>query len=320
MVYRTLVSHVNLPIWKPYSTSAIAYHSHLYTQIINGKENDELERWFAREIEAPASRVIDKAISDQRLSKDDWHILIKLLAAQDVRTPSRMRQHIEWGIKSASDVLNEVLEDVKEKLEKGELTSIDQEAEGYEKKPNYFPLKVITESCPDSDIATLRAETFIGRSSWIHSIKHLLENTSQILYKHKWSIVRPAKGYYWFTSDNPVVKLNYTDHLNYDLLGGWGREKGNIIFPIGPEHALFAEIGGRPFPKGARLNLNLTLQFRKFIAENSHRMIFSFYEDTDVPRLKSRIVDNEQVKNEREEILNWHLANAHLEREYFHSK
>lgn len=317
MVYRTLVSHVNSPIWKSFPPSAIAHQNHLYTQVINGKENDDLEKWFSKEIETPASKAIDKAVSDQRLSKDDWHILIKFLAAQDVRTPSRLHQHIEWGMETVTNVLNEVLDDVKEKLEKGELTSTEKEMEDYANKPPYFPLKVITESCPDSDLATLRAETLIGRSSWIHSIKHLLENTAQILHKHKWSIVKPAKGYYWFTSDNPVVKLNYTDRLNYDLLGDWGRQKGNIFFPIGPEHAMFVEIGGKPFPKGSRLNMNLTLQFRKFIAENSYRMIFSFYEDPYVVHLKRRVIDNERVKKEREEMQNWHLANAHLEQEYF---
>lgn len=320
LVYRTLVSHTNLPIWKPYSTSAIAYHSHLYTQILNGKENDELEKWFSKEFEAPANRVIDKALSDQRLTPADWHILIRFLAAQDVRTPSRMRQHIEWGVKSAPEILNQVLDDIRDRLEKGELSSTKNKPEVYEKETTNFPLKVITESSPNNNLATLRAETFIGRSTWIHSIKHLLENTAKVLHKHKWSIVKPAKGYYWFTSDNPVVKLNYTDNLNYDLLGGWGREKGNIFFPIGPEHAMFVEIGGRPFPKGTRLDLSLTLQLRKFIAENSYRMIFSFYQDIDVPRLKKRIVDSRQVKNERKEIENWHLANAKLEREYFRPK
>jgi hypothetical protein len=317
MVYKSLVSHENEPIWKPYSISAIAYHSHLYTQILNGKENDELERWFSQEFESPASRVIDAAISDQRLTKEDWYILIRFLAAQDVRTPSRMRQHIEWGMKSAQDVLNKVLDDVKEKLANEGATSLKRETESYQKNPNLFPLKLITESQPDSDIATLRAETFIGRSSWIHSIRHLLENTSHVLHKHKWSIVKPAKGYYWFTSDNPVIKLNYINSLDYDLLGGWGRDKGNIFFPIGPEHAMFTEIGAKPFPKGTRLSVNLTLQLRKFIAENSYRMIFSFYEDPFVLHLKRRVIDNERVKKEREEMQNWHLANAHLEQEYF---
>ncbi len=37
-------------------------------------------------------------------------------------------------------------------------------------------------------------------------------------------------------SDNPVIKLNYLNQNEYDLKGGWGKEKGNIIFPIGPDH------------------------------------------------------------------------------------
>lgn len=80
-VYRTLVSHPNVPVWKPFTTSAIAYRKHLYTQIISGSESDEIEKWLDREFESPANAVLDKATAGGRLSKDDWEILIKFLAA-----------------------------------------------------------------------------------------------------------------------------------------------------------------------------------------------------------------------------------------------
>lgn len=322
MTYRTLVSHTNSPVWKPYSVSAIAYHKHLYTQILNGVENDDLEIMLSRDFESPANQVIDKATADQRLTKEDWHILIRFLAAQDVRTPLRLQQYLDQNVQSMQKLLDETLDDVKQKLESGEMAALKQEANSYNsssKQPT-FPLKVITESEPDSDIATLRVETFIGRSSWIYSIKHQLESTVKVLLAQKWSIVKPAKGYYWFTSDNPVIKLNYTNLLNYDLLGGWGRNKGNIIFPIGPEHAMFVQIGDKPFPKEKRLNLAQTLEFRKFIAENSHRMIFSCREDNDVLRLKRRTVNHELIKKEYEAMQNWHLKNSELEREYSNSE
>ncbi|MDZ4264087.1 MAG: DUF4238 domain-containing protein, partial [Pseudomonadota bacterium] len=162
----------------------------------------------------------------------------------------------------------------------------------------------------------LKVESYIGRSTWLHSIKHLLEHTEKILHKHKWSIIKPAKGYSWFTSDNPVVKLNFTDDSNYDFGGGWGREKGNIIFPIGPQHAMFVQIGDRPVLKGTRLNEPLTRQLRKFIAEHAHRMIFSDSFDDEVISLRPRVVNHKAVISEKQQIENWHEQNKQLESEY----
>ncbi|MDP1615319.1 MAG: DUF4238 domain-containing protein, partial [Methylococcales bacterium] len=57
-VYKTLVSHANIPIWKSFFTAAVGYHRHLYTQVLNGEESDNLENWFSQEFESPASEVI----------------------------------------------------------------------------------------------------------------------------------------------------------------------------------------------------------------------------------------------------------------------
>lgn len=298
--------------------SAIAYHRHLYTQILNGKESDELENWFSHEFESPASEIIEKAINDRRLSKDDWSVLIRYLAAQDVRTPIRMLEHLKRAGQSMPDTLQNVLDELKEKLESKDLASL-KEYVSFEKSPALLPLKITTDFEQGKETGILKAETYVGRSTWIHSIKHVLEHTEKVLHAHEWSIVKPSKGYYWITSDNPVIKLNYVDQDNYDLSGGWGRPKGNIIFPIGPEHAMFVQIGDKPIPKGTRLTVDQTIKFRKFICENSYRMIFSNCEDSDVITYKKRIVDGEIIKRENEEMQNWHNKNAELEHQYFKS-
>jgi hypothetical protein len=318
-VYKTLVSHANIPIWKSFSTAAVGYHRHLYTQVLNGEESDNLENWFSQEFESPASVVIEKATNDRRLSKEDWNLLIRFLAAQDARTPVRMLEHLKRAGQIMSDTLQNVLNEVKEKLENKDLDSLKAN-EIPENPQALLPLKVTTEFEHGKDVGILKAETYIGRSTWIHSIKHVLEHTEKILHTHQWTIVKPAKGYYWFTSDNPVIKLNYTNKDNYDLLGGWGKLKGNIIFPIGPEHAMFVQIGDKPMPKGTRLSVNQTIEFRKLIAENSHRMIFSHFEDNEIINFKKRVVNSELLIRENEEMQNWHLKNAEMEREYFKSK
>jgi len=316
-VYRTLVNHQNVPIWRPHSVSAIAYQKHLYTRVIAGGESDEIETWLDREFESPANAILEKVTSDSRLSPNDWEILIKFLAAQDVRTPARLFEHLQRAQKELPEILQNILDELQEKYDQGEFDALKTKDKTQKLEP--FPLKVTTHIEEGADTGILKAETYVGRSTWIHSIRHVLEKTSKILHAHTWSIVKPAKGYFWPTSDNPVVKLNYYRPGNYDLKGGWGVKKGNILFPIGPEHAMFVQIGERPILKGTRLSSAQTSEFIKIIVENAHRMVFSINENRDLPLLRKRIVDRQILERENEEMHQWHQKNSLMEREYLAS-
>lgn len=316
-VYRTLVNHSNVPVWKGYSVSAIAYQKHLYTQIISGYESDEFESWLDQEFESPANEVLSKVAMERQLSRLDWEVLIKFLAAQDVRTPYRMYEHIQRWQKDLPEILQNVLNDLKAKLDEKDTDDL----KGMDKNflTNPFPLKVSTLIEDGSDVGVLKAETYVGRSTWLHSIRHVLNDTIKVLHTHKWSVVKPALGYFWPTSDNPVVKVNYYGHGQYDLKGGWGLKKGNIILPVDPEHALFVQIGDKPMHKNARLSELQTKEIIKFIVENAHRKIFSKIEDNNISLLRKRVVDPEMLARENQELMEWHQLNSKMEREYIQS-
>jgi len=316
-VYRTLVNHSNVPIWKDYSVSAIAYQKHLYTQIISGCESDELELWLDREFESPASDALNKVASERQLGSVDWEALIKFLAAQDVRTPAKLFEHIQRAEKELTETLQGVMNELEIKFDKGEIVDLKSTNERNLSDP--FPLKVSAVIEDGEDSGFLKAETYVGRSTWLYSIKHVLNSTRRVLHTYKWTIVKPALGYYWPTSDNPVVKLNYYSPGKYDLKGGWGVKKGNIFFPIDPEHAMFVQIGDKPIQKNARLSEIQTKEFIRFIVENSHRKVFAHVADRNVPLLKNRIIDPERLSKENNELKAWHQLNAKLEREYLQS-
>lgn len=105
-VYRLLVTHNNVPVWQTKPRSAIAYQKHLYTQVVAGNESDDFEKWLDKEYETPATLVLEKTILEKRLTPEDWTILINFLAAQDVRTPSRLHEHLDRG----SDLMSNSLE------------------------------------------------------------------------------------------------------------------------------------------------------------------------------------------------------------------
>jgi hypothetical protein len=66
--YRILVPHTKFPVWRRYSPSALAYHSHLYTQNASGVEKDDFETWLDREFEKPAEEALKKARTGTRMS------------------------------------------------------------------------------------------------------------------------------------------------------------------------------------------------------------------------------------------------------------
>ena len=45
-VYRTLVNHPNVPLWKPATVAGVAFQHHLYTRVGSGTGSDEIETWF----------------------------------------------------------------------------------------------------------------------------------------------------------------------------------------------------------------------------------------------------------------------------------
>jgi hypothetical protein len=316
--YQILVSHEDVPIWRLRSPSATGYQEHFYTQILDGKESDDFEKWLAEEFEEPAAPVINKVINDNQLTPADWEMLIKFLAAQDLRTPFRFLEHYQSFQEMMPKVLEEVLSDVKEKLERDDV-EVDKDISELLDNPVEFPLRVTTHIEEGEETGIVKAESYVGRALWLHSTRHLLTRTRKVLHDHRWTIIKPAKGYSWFTSDNPVIKLNYNNDYEYDFGGGWGKVKGNIIFPLSPEHAMFVQIGDRPKPKGARLTVEQTIRIRRFIAENAHRKIYSNFPDEDIPVIRPRTINAEQYNAEKMELSDWHRNNAEMEMRYLAS-
>jgi len=315
-VYKTLVNHESVPLWKKYFSTAIAYHKHLYTHVVAGKESDELEKWFDSKYESPGNIVLEKVLLNQKLTVKDWNILVNFLAVQDVRTPSRLYAHLQHCKEFLPEILKSTLQKLNNKLENEK--SIDvADHEALVQNTSTFPLKVTTIPFSSLKGGLLKVETYSGRGSWIYSIKYVLENISKILHSYKWSIVKPAKGFKWLTCDNPVVRLNFRDYQDYDLKGGWGNNKGNIFFPISPDHAMFVQIGDKPYPKGTILTVDQTMFFRKIVIENANRLIFADTIDDDVIKICPRTVDSNKFKNEQIQLANWHEFNKQLELEYY---
>lgn len=312
--YRILVEDSRVPVWKKASIKGAAYHKHLYTRIASGSQTDEVEKWFAAEFEDPAEEVMKKPTGNMRLSPTDWGNLVRFLAAQDVRTPASLLRNLQWWKKVVPGMLDNTVRKAVSKIEKanrsGETINFTTMANS-----EYIPLRVTTEIEPGQEFGQVKAEVIIGRGLWLYTMKHALTNTAKILHNHKWSILMAPDDLTWFTSDDPVVRLNYYGNGTYDFKGGWGKPGTEIFLPLDPQHLLYTKVGERPPPRGSIVPRDKAEMIRRFIAGHAHRFIFAASPDSEVPRLCPRKVDPALLRDERQQWSRRHEEQTIAERQ-----
>ncbi len=312
-MYRILVSHENVPLWRESSIRGIAYHKHLYTRIALGRESDEIEQWFEREYETPAEEVLQKVTSNARLTPLDWRILVRFLAAQDVRTPARLVDNIKRWQETVPSLLDYALQETVRRLESPKAHR-EPSARVESAVSTDFPIRITTDVNPNPELATLRVETIAGRGLWLFAIKHQLTKTADILHRHRWTILFSPKGINWFTSDDPVIRLNYADPNNYNFDGGWGSKGTEIFMPLSQRHLLYTKVDGLSPSRGTNVSLDQAKMIRRFIAEHAHRSIFAGEPDTNVPKLRPRMVNADLFKDEKTQWSKWHDDQTAAER------
>ena len=213
--------------------------------------------------------------------------------------------------KTLPELLQKTIKESVRRIENNENGDLDIESKSptREGTPRLFEdlLEIETISSAESETGQgyIKAQITAGRKLWLQSQKLALTKTISALKNHKWCIVRPARGHQWFTSDHPVIKLNYYGEGNYDLKGGWGKKGGNIFLPISPKHLLFTEIGD-DMPDRLTFSPAQTKQLQSLIAERAMRWIFADRPLKLVAKLRPRHVDPEAFKQERRELENWH--------------
>jgi hypothetical protein len=315
LTYRVLVAHSRVPVWQERSIKVVAYHAHLYTRIASGVQTDEIEKWLNTDFETPAEEALMKATSDSRLSPTDWHNLVRFLAAQDLRTPASLSENLKRWNESLPSLLNDTLQDTVRKLDAAK-TSGQTISRPKTSNSEYIPLRVTKEIAPGQEVGKVKAEILLGRGLWFFTMRHALTTTANVLHAHRWSILIPPDDLTWFTTDDPVVRLNYYGNGKYDFKGGWGNPGTEIFLPLDPRHLLYTKVGEQPPRRGSIVPRNIADMIRRFIAEHAHRYIFAASANNEVPRLRPRIADAALLRNEGEQWRRWHedqtVAELHL--------
>lgn len=312
--YRLLASNRRVPLWELRSIRGIGFQRDLYTEYVNGQEVDEFEKWMESEYEMPAQDALNKVIHDKPLTTVDWERLALFLAAQDVRTPtSYLESKTRWE-NTLPNLLENTLKasvnEIEAHMAKGEtIKNIDADSSQTFRKA----LKI--QITPDSESrgSFISAEITVGRALWLDSQRLLLTKTAKALLNHKWSIVEPAAGNEWFTSDHPVIKLNYYKDNTHDLKGGWGNPKTDLIMPLSPRHLLFTEIGVDA-PDRFSFSREKTIEIQSFLAEKASRWIYARQRTRKIVQLRPREVDLKAFREEEEQLKKWHQEQSDVEK------
>jgi len=304
--YRLLVPHENHPLWKRRSIRSLLTFTDLYTSVgPDGGESDVFEQWVNRYIETPAAEALAKVRSDRRLTRSEWHALAMYVAALDLRTPARYVELMGiWG-EMIPQLLRETLSSSVARLEVKAAGGERIEASPVQPSDIPFPLQVTTTRNSDAPGGWMKAEVTVGRQFWVHEMRRMLDGAAKRLREHRWSILRPSDGLEWFTSDVPVLRLNYEAPGKYDFKGGWDRKNAEIIVPLSPQHLLYTKMGFRR-NRDETLSPEWTLKFLELLAERAERWIVARAPSAEAERFKPRIVNLEAFRAEEDAQRQWH--------------
>jgi hypothetical protein len=293
----------------------VGYQAHLYTRALPHGDSDEIEQWLNRDFETPAAESIRKAVNNERLEKADYQLLVRFLAAQIVRTPAFLLENLPSWRDQATRQMQVTHQGLKKSLEQARVAGQPIRTDPISNS-EYYPLRVTKESSPDGKSVLIKTETVVGRATWIFGMRHLLTSTLNRLLDHKWVIVSAEDDLPWFTTDDPVVRLNFNNTSDYDFKGGWNVPKTNILLPLSPKHLLLTQVGEKsPYQRGDILPRDLAILIRRMLAEHAHRNVFSSIQDPTIPQYRPRIVDPNAVRDEAEQWKKWHDEQSRAERE-----
>lgn len=307
LCYQILVPDAEVVFWKRRSIRSTARVTDLYSIVTGASVSDEFERWIAREFEQPASLVIAKLSSGQLPTISEMNNLVRFLALQDVRTPKNFieqRRNVERWLPEITEAMTEEL---LTKLQTGDFPAESRQIHAERKPDMDWITPKVTASPPEApNHLRINVTANFDRDAWIQQQERVLTTLAHRLLSHSWGIVEATPGIDWFTSDHPVVRLNYVNENYYDLRGGWDKEKGNVFMPLTPRHLLFTQMGD-PQPPHSVFETRKTHEINKIIVEGAFRSVFSTRKINRVKRIKPRIVDPGLYQTEREFWNRWRI-------------
>jgi hypothetical protein len=305
-VYRLLVPNANMPRWKQRSIEYIAGAEHLYTSVRDPEGPDAFERWIKTEIEDPALEPLAKLASGGQISAEESRRVTRYVAALHERSPAAYIENTARWSKDLPGMMSSVLADLPARLEAAKRDGRRLQADcPTQPLAERLPLKVTIRPAAEPGMSEVRAEIVNGREMWLASMRQQLTESIRLIGDVEWSVIVPNREARWFTSDHPVLRLNFTSWQQYDFGGGWGNHGSEVIVPLSPTRLLYRQAGHK-HPPLIFASPEQTLQIQRLVAEHAHRAIFAMGQPRQAERFRSRVVDADSYRQEQDEWRVWH--------------
>lgn len=307
---RLLVPVSTYPEWERRRVGSLTAYQHLYTVVSQGQESDDLEQWLNNEFESPAALVLARVRENARLTADDFRKLAYYVASQDVRTPASFLEQKQRWERDLEGQMAEIMEEAKTELAEAARSGVPLTPRApVEGARPPFRVK-LDRDAPGGPV--IKAEIAVGRELWHFQIRHVLSGVARVLALHKWHIVRPYPGYTWFTTDHPVLRLNFNNPTEYDFGGGWGKKGSEMLMPLSPQHMLYTQIG-YSHSGLTQFSKEQTELLQKLLAERAFRWIIA-HDSQAAPRVtRPRRVDKEAFREEEKAWNQWHATQSAAE-------
>lgn len=301
--YRTLVCNENVPLWRTRSIKAVACHQYLYTKRLTGNDSS-LETLFADDYESPAAPVLQKVLRSETLADDSIEVLVRLLAAQDLRSLATALEMISSQRELTLQNGRSDIARARARLPKGVLQNLAGPPTIAGPEGDGYPLLVRSYDNHDSGERDFDFSFHPGKESYIHQVHRLLGYVD-VLLQHQWTVLTAPSSNFFFTTDRPVLKVRRMEDGSFARNAGWEGESLEIMMPLSPRHLLYCCSGGPGSPHYSQMSLSKALHLRKMMAANAHRYIFSAARQKCVARLRVRRVDREADREEEAFWRNW---------------
>ncbi|MEQ7148933.1 DUF4238 domain-containing protein [Enterococcus gallinarum] len=301
--YKLLVSHEQVPKWNSVSITNTSTVDSLYLYVEEGELTDEMEDYFSNEFEMKFGSFVDNVNRKKLISELDHDYISKLVVGQYLRTLRGYQWAQNIVIKQYPKIIEELSQKMNHELaNKGEISK-----RKIDKYDMLLPLKMDINPA-DGDKSLLKIESYAGKSTWIMGIKHVLNSTYKALNSASWTIYEAPLNFYWTTSDDPVIFLNYYGKDDYDFNGGFGNPGTEIIFPLSPQKLLYTKIGDKSEEEYLVATYKVAELFQKLIVEHAFTKVYSQDKNHRVTKIRKRTVDKDKYSGVEQSLKNFHQS------------
>lgn len=295
--------------WRNTSIKKSGYQRDFYTDIIDGFEDDKIERYF-KGIEDSAVPVFKKIRDDEAVSDSELSDLIEYMIAQLTRTPAFFNYsneivaaNIDSNAQSACKAL--------------ETTTKDDDRSERLTQSLADKLMPISGSLDGLDVTI---EVGCGRSMFISSALRFRDGEMANLFRNlHWHILTTDQ--HFLTCDNPVVLLRRNVFNRKWTVGLKGTPQDYlqyIYMPLTPQHVLIAKFPGSTEEQGGMvLTPNLFRLLQKGIVLNAIRYVYGVREEQCVERWRPPTINQELFDSLDEERRSWNQSNLEIEGDFF---